>query len=161
MYVRYPSWGKPAFWKAARATSWCLPLISSKGQRTTIRWTTRFADDFQGCGLRVFEGPLITVLGTSLQNKDVLEFFHRSSWRAIGLEMEGAHYQKAIQAHSRIRGNISRDVQLNYAYYASDNPLDTSLTLASGPLGEAGVRPTYLVTEKILGKILPQISFAR
>ena len=118
-------------------------------------------DDFQGCGLRVFEGPLITVLGTSLQNKDVLEFFHRSSWRAIGLEMEGAHYQKAIQAHSRIRGNISRDVQLNYAYYASDNPLDTSLTLASGPLGEAGVRPTYLVTEKILGKILPQISFAR
>lgn len=32
------------------------------------------ADDFQGCGLRVFEGPLITVLGTSLQNKDVLEF---------------------------------------------------------------------------------------
>lgn len=119
------------------------------------------ADDFQGCGLRVFEGPLITVLGTSLQNKDVLEFFHRSSWRAIGLEMEGAHYQKAIQAHSRIRGNISRDVQLNYAYYASDNPLDTSLTLASGPLGEAGVRPTYLVTEKILGKILPQISFAR
>ena len=80
---------------------------------------------------------------------------------SILVGVEGAHYQKAIQAHSRIRGNISRDVQLNYAYYASDNPLDTSLTLASGPLGEAGVRPTYLVTEKILGKILPQISFAR
>ena len=113
------------------------------------------ARDFQGNGLQVFEGSMITVLGTSLQNKDVLEFFHRSSWKAIGLEMEGAHYQKAIQAHSRIRGNISRDVVLNYAYYASDNPLDTSLTLASGPLGETGVKPTYIVTEKILGKIFP------
>ena len=106
--------GKAAFWKAARATSWCLPLISSKGTADNYPLDNALcADDFQGCGLRVFEGPLITVLGTSLQNKDVLEFFHRSSWRAIGLEMEGAHYQKAIQAHSRIRGNISRDVQLN------------------------------------------------
>lgn len=113
------------------------------------------ADDFQGCGLQVFAGPMITVLGTSLQNKDVLAFFHRSSWRAVGLEMEGAHYQKAIQAHSRIRGNIRRDVLLNYAYYASDNPLDTSLTLASGPLGEVGVKPTYIVAEKILDKIFP------
>lgn len=114
------------------------------------------AEDFRDSGLKVFEGSMITVLGTSLQNKDVLEFFHRSSWHAVGLEMEGAHYQKAIQAHSRIRGNISRDVVLRYAYYASDNPLDTSLTLASGPLGEAGVKPTYIVTEKILERILSQ-----
>ena len=112
------------------------------------------AGDFRDSGIKTFEGTMITVLGTSLQNKDVLEFFHRSSWGAIGLEMEGAHYQKAIQAHSRIRGNISREVVLRYAYYASDNPLDTSLTLASGPLGEAGVRPTYLITEKILEQIL-------
>lgn len=112
------------------------------------------AGDFRDSGIKTFEGTMITVLGTSLQNKDVLEFFHRSSWGAIGLEMEGAHYQKAIQAHSRIRGNISRDVVLRYAYYASDNPLDSSLTLASGPLGEAGVRPTYLITEKILEQIL-------
>lgn len=112
--------------------------------------------DFATEGLNVYQGPMITVLGTSLQNKDVLEFFHRSSWRTIGLEMEGAHYQKAIQSHSRIRGNISRNVVLRYAYYASDNPLVTSLTLASGPLGEAGVKPTYLITEKILRQILPE-----
>lgn len=112
--------------------------------------------DFAAEGLNVYQGPMITVLGTSLQNKDVLEFFHRSSWCTIGLEMEGAHYQKAIQSHSRIRGNISRNVVLRYAYYASDNPLVTSLTLASGPLGEAGVKPTYLITEKILRQILPE-----
>ena len=28
--------------------------------------------DFEGFGLKVFEGPMITVLGTSLQNRDIL-----------------------------------------------------------------------------------------
>ncbi|TAF64677.1 MAG: hypothetical protein EAZ55_10575 [Cytophagales bacterium] len=109
--------------------------------------------DFEGFGVEVFEGTMITVLGTSLQNKDILEYFKDSSWQAIGLEMEGAHYQKAIQAESLIRGNISRDVVLRYAYYASDNPLITGNTLASGSLGAIGVKPTYLITCKILSKI--------
>lgn len=106
--------------------------------------------DFEGSGIPVYFGPMITVLGTSLQNKDILQFFLESSWKAVGLEMEGAHYQKAIQAASRIRNNIRPDVKLSYAYYASDNPLITGHTLASGALGEEGVKPTYLITEKIL-----------
>jgi hypothetical protein len=81
------------------------------------------SSDFEGKGLQVFEGPMITVMGTSLQNKDILRYFMRSSWRAVGLEMEGAHYQKAIQAASCIRRSIRPDVILRYAYYASDNPL--------------------------------------
>jgi hypothetical protein len=111
-------------------------------------------EDFEGEGLKVFEGPMITVLGTSLQNKDILEYFQNSSWKAIGLEMEGANYQKAIQAASRIRGNLTPDVIVRYAYYASDNPLLTGSTLASGSLGLIGVKPTYLITTKILNKIL-------
>ena len=111
------------------------------------------ASDFEGNGLKVFEGPMITVLGTSLQNKDILSYFKESSWRAIGLEMEGAHYQKAIQAQAMIRKNISQKVVTRYAYYASDNPLLTGNTLASGSLGLAGVIPTYLITHKILEKI--------
>ena len=111
-------------------------------------------EDFNGNGLNVFQGPMITVLGTSLQNKDILRFFLKSSWKAIGLEMEGAHYQKAIQAASRIRkAGIDKNVKLRYAYYASDNPLLTGQTLASGGLGIDGVKPTYLITEKILNKI--------
>jgi hypothetical protein len=110
-------------------------------------------EDFEGQGLNVCEGTMITVLGTSLQNKDILRYFLRSSWRAVGLEMEGAHYQKAIQAASKIRKNISENVTLRYAYYASDNPLLTGHTLASGSLGEEGVKPTYLITLKILNKI--------
>ncbi len=110
-------------------------------------------EDFEGSGLDVCEGTMITVLGTSLQNKDILRYFLRSSWKAVGLEMEGAHYQKAIQAASKIRKSISENVVIRYAYYASDNPLVTGHTLASGSLGEEGVKPTYLITSKILNRI--------
>jgi len=110
--------------------------------------------DFIDSGLGVYEGPMISVLGTSLQNKEILRYFLNSSWRAVGLEMEGAHYQKAIQAASKIRKSINSDVKLRYAYYASDNPLITGHTLASGSLGLDGVKPTYLITLKILNKIL-------
>ncbi len=109
--------------------------------------------DLNGYGIDVFSGTMVTVLGTSLQNKDLLEFFYNSSWKVIGLEMEGAHYQKAIQSASKIRGNIKKKVKIRYAYYASDNPLETGSTLASGGLGTAGVKPTYLITQKILEQI--------
>ena len=104
-------------------------------------------------GVDVYEGSMVTVLGTSLQNKDILKFFHNSTWNVIGLEMEGAHYQKAIQAASKVRGNINPEVKVRYAYYASDNPLETGSTLASGGLGTSGVKPTYLITRTILEQI--------
>ena len=84
--------------------------------------------DLLDCGVDVFEGTMVTVLGTSLQNKEILKFFKNSTWNVIGLEMEGAHYQKAIQAASRVRGSINEDVKVRYAYYASDNPLETGST---------------------------------
>lgn len=111
-------------------------------------------EDLECQGVNVYEGSMITVLGTSLQNKDILKFFFESTWSVIGLEMEGAHYQKAIQAASKVRGNIREDVKVRYAYYASDNPLKTGSTLASGGLGTSGVKPTYLITRTILEQIL-------
>jgi hypothetical protein len=111
------------------------------------------ASMFEGNDIPVFAGPMVTVLGTSLQNKDLLKFFHESTWGAIGLEMEGAYYQKAIQSASKIRKSIHPDVKVRYAYYASDNPLETGSTLASGGLGTTGVKPTYLITIKILEQI--------
>ncbi len=111
-------------------------------------------EDFEGFGLSVFEGPMITVLGTSLQNRDILRYFLKASWNAVGLEMEGAHYQKAIQAASQIRKSVKQDIAVRYAYYASDNPLVTGSTLASGSLGADGVKPTYLITVKMLNQIL-------
>jgi hypothetical protein len=110
-------------------------------------------EDLEGFGVQVFDGTMVSVLGTSLQNKDLLKFFHDSTWNVIGLEMEGAHYQKAIQSASKIRGNISENVKVRYAYYASDNPLETGATLASGGLGMTGVTPTYAITKRILEQI--------
>lgn len=110
--------------------------------------------DFENEDIQAVEGHMITVLGTSLQNKNVLLYFKNSTWNVIGLEMEGAHYQKAIQAASKIRKSISPDVKIRYAYYASDNPLETGSTLASGGLGLTGVKPTYFITEMFLNQIM-------
>ncbi|MGY5352129.1 DUF6909 family protein [Wenyingzhuangia sp. IMCC45533] len=111
---------------------------------------------FKNINLDVYTGNMITVLGTSLQNKFILNYFKSTSWKAIGLEMEGAHYQKAIQIASKIRNHISKQVKVRYAYYASDNPLHSGSTLASGGLGMKGVTPTYAITNVIVHQILTQ-----
>ena len=110
------------------------------------------ASDFDG-DIPVHVGPILTVLGTSLQNRDMLKRFQKSSWEAVGLEMEGGHYHRAIGA-AIIRGHISKDVKVRYAYYASDNPLVSGQSLASGSMGMEGIRPTYMITKVILEKIL-------
>ena len=102
--------------------------------------------------IHVYAGPMVTVLGTSLQNRDVLERFHGSSWRAVGLEMEGGHYQRAISG-AIIQGFIPADMKTRYAYYASDNPMVSGQTLASGPMGDEGIVSTYMISKVILEKI--------
>jgi hypothetical protein len=111
------------------------------------------SEDFSNTKIPTLEGTMITVLGTSLQNKDILTYFCQSSWKVIGIEMEGVHYQKAIQSAMHIRKTVRPTIKLRYAYYASDNPLETGSTLASGSLGQVGVVPTYTITQKILEKI--------
>jgi len=111
-------------------------------------------NQFKKLNLNTFKGNMITVLGTSLQNKFILNYFKSSTWRAIGLEMEGAHYQKAIQIASQVRNHISKKVKVSYAYYASDNPLNSGSTLASGGLGMKGVVPAYAITEVIVKQII-------
>lgn len=101
--------------------------------------------------IKVFIGPMATVLGTSLQNRDILKMF-KTDWNAIGLEMEGGYYQKAINA-AVIKGNIPADTRIRYAYYASDNPLMTGNTLAAGAMGQEGIKPTYMITKVIIEKI--------
>ncbi len=98
-------------------------------------------------------GPMVTVLGTSLQNRAVLERFHTSNWKAVGLEMEGGHFQRAISA-AIIQGHVAKDIKTRYAYYASDNPIQGGQTLAAGSMGKKGVVPTYLISKIILQKII-------
>ncbi len=113
-------------------------------------------EDFDD-NISVYCGPMVTVLGTSLQNRDVLKRFQMSSWKAIGIEMEGAHYQRAISA-AIIQGHIPSDMKTRYAYYASDNPLQSGHSLASGPMGQEGIKPTYMITKVLLEKILHPVS---
>jgi hypothetical protein len=102
--------------------------------------------------IKVYIGPMVTVVGTSLQNKDMLQKF-QTGWKTVGLEMEGGHYQRAVSA-AMVKGHIARDVKVRYAYYASDNPLQSGQTLAAGPMGDEGIKPTYIITKVILEKIL-------
>lgn len=64
------------------------------------------AKDFEA-DVNVFVCPIITVLGTSLQNRDVLQKFQMTSLNAVGLEMEGGHCQRAINA-AMIRGTSQK-----------------------------------------------------
>jgi hypothetical protein len=105
--------------------------------------------------VRIFTGPMVTVLGTSLQNRPVLKRFQTTSWRAVGLEMEGGHFHRAISA-AMLRGHIPQSVKVRYAYYASDNPLVSGQTLSSGGMGIEGIKPTYMTTKVILKKIFGQ-----
>ena len=109
------------------------------------------AADFDA-DMPVYTGPMVTVLGTSLQNRDMLLRF-QNSWQTVGLEMEGGHYQRAISA-AIIKGHIPKDIKIRYAYYASDNPLVSGQTLAAGDMGPEGIRPTYMVTKVMLERIL-------
>jgi hypothetical protein len=125
-------------------------VLEGRADNYTLNHDLRREDFDDSVG--VYAGPMITVLGTSLQNRDILEMFQTSTWKAVGLEMEGGHYQRAIGA-AIIRGHIPKDVQVRYAYYASDNPIRSGQTLAAGPMGIEGIRPTYMITKVILEKI--------
>ncbi len=110
-------------------------------------------EDFdEAKSIKIVRGTMLTVLGTSLQNSALLGRFLKSEWKVVGLEMEGGHYQRAISA-AIIQERIPQDLKVRYAYYASDNPLISGQTLASGPMGEEGLVPTYLISKVILQKI--------
>jgi hypothetical protein len=111
-------------------------------------------EDFEGAGVPVYEGAMITVLGTSLQNRDISRISKILRGRPSASKWKGAHYQKAIQAQSKIRDSVSRDVKGALRLLRLDNPLVTGATLASGSLGTIGVKPTYVITVKCLSKIL-------
>jgi hypothetical protein len=67
-------------------------------------------------------------------------------WKELIIKKPFNQLQKSEKVYQK-------NVKVRYAYYASDNPLETGSTLASGGLGTTGVKPTYLITIKILEQI--------
>jgi hypothetical protein len=100
----------------------------------------------------VHHGPMLTVDGTLLQNRQMLNFY-RQIWNVIGIEMEGTHYYREI-LESRQLGVIRPEVQFRFLYYVSDLPLETSATLAAPLRASEGVPPLYSITRHILNQII-------
>lgn len=100
---------------------------------------------------RVHVGPVLTVLGTVLQNRPMLGYY-RNIWGCVGLEMEGTYYCRQILESQR-RGALREDLALRFLYYVSDLPLQAGATL-SGPLRpHEGIPPLYAITREILADL--------
>lgn len=100
----------------------------------------------------VHYGPMLTVEGTLLQNRQMLSFY-REIWDVVAMEMEGAHYYREILESQQL-GVVSREVTTRFLYYISDLPLDahSGLTVPLAPV--EGVPPLYAITRSILNQIV-------
>ncbi|MBI4851054.1 MAG: hypothetical protein HY819_04415 [Acidobacteria bacterium] len=96
-------------------------------------------------------GPMLTVLGTVLQNNSMLNEYYEK-WHILGLEMEGIPYVRKLHQCNKL-GYLRDDIMINVAYYASDAPLIPGETL-SKELSFAGVDATYGINIVILNKLL-------
>ncbi len=97
-------------------------------------------------------GPVLTVAGTLLQNRQMLQL-NKHIWGCIGLEMEGTYYFRQV-LESMNRGVVSRDIEVRFLYYISDLPLDHEANLSGRLRAIEGVPPLYAVTREILAGIL-------
>lgn len=100
----------------------------------------------------VHRGPMLTVEGTLLQNRQMLSFYNEI-WDVIAMEMEGAHYFRQI-LESRQLGVVAREVETRFLYYISDLPLAPHGGLSVPLAPVEGVPPLYAVTRLILNQIL-------
>ncbi len=99
----------------------------------------------------VHQGPLLTVDGTLLQNRQMLNFY-RQIWDVIGIEMEGTHYYRGIVESGQL-GVIGQEVRYRFFYYVSDLPLQSHSNLAAPLKRSEGVPPLYAITRHILDEI--------
>jgi len=97
-------------------------------------------------------GPVLTVLGTVMQNQVMLNFYRRL-WGCVGLEMEGSYYCRQL-LQSKTRGVLRADVALRFLYYVSDLPLHEGQNLSGSMRALEGIPPLYAVTREVLAAIL-------
>ena len=106
----------------------------------------------QAPGSSVHTGPILTVAGTLMQNRQMLNFY-RHIWNCIGLEMEGTFYYRQILEAMELNV-IPRQIPSRFLYYVSDLPLGHRSSLSSRLHPSEGIPPLYCVTREILSAIL-------
>ncbi len=99
-------------------------------------------------GRSVLAGPLLTVGGTLLQNRAMLQFYRRI-WGCVGLEMEGIWYLRAVLEAEEL-GVLRRDARRRFLYYVSDLPLESGRNLSERLSPTEGIPPLYAITREIL-----------
>lgn len=99
----------------------------------------------------IHRGPILTVDGTLLQNRIMLNFYRRIR-QCIGLEMEGTYYYRQVLESMEL-GVLSRHVDLRFFYYVSDLPLQHTQALSSRMHASEGIPPLYGITRHILDEI--------
>jgi CRP-like cAMP-binding protein len=99
-------------------------------------------------GRRVHAGPLLTVGGTLLQNRAMLQFYRRI-WGCMGLEMEGTWYLRAVLEAEQL-GLLRPGARRRFLYYVSDLPLRSGHRLSERLSPREGIPPLYAITREIL-----------
>ncbi len=102
----------------------------------------------------VHTGPILTVGGTLLQNRVLLNFYQKI-WGCVGLEMEGTYYLREIKKAVHL-GVVPKDLRTSFVYYVSDVPLATGETLAGAMRPEEGIPPLYAITREIIAGIIQE-----
>jgi hypothetical protein len=100
-------------------------------------------------GRSVLTGPLLTVGGTLLQNRAMLQFYRRI-WGCVGLEMEGIWYLRAVLEAEEL-GVLRRGARRRFLYYVSDLPLEVVHNLSERLSPAEGIPPLYAITREMLG----------
>jgi len=97
------------------------------------------------------KGPMLTVPGTAIQNKEVLEYY-KYEYHILGLEMEGIPNLEEIK-NAKHKELLKKDVKLNIGYWASDNPQKPDQHLGGNHM-DKGFIPTYALSIAVLNNIL-------
>ncbi|MDP3177430.1 MAG: cyclic nucleotide-binding domain-containing protein [Spirochaetaceae bacterium] len=103
-------------------------------------------------GRSVHSGSLLTVGGTLLQNRAMLQFYRRI-WGCIGIEMEGTWYLRAVLEAEQL-GLLRPGARRRFLYYVSDLPLRSGHRLSQRLSPREGIPPLYAITREILRDLL-------
>jgi hypothetical protein len=105
-------------------------------------------------GRSIHTGPLLTAVGTLLQNRMLLNFYRRL-WRCVGLEMEGFFYYRHVRKATQL-GVVPAGLPLRFLYYVSDLPLLAGTSLSEPLRASEGIPPLYAITREVLSSIFEQ-----
>jgi hypothetical protein len=103
---------------------------------------------------KVWSGGVLTVLGTLLQDKKLLQYY-KKLMGCKSIEMEGSFYAKEVMRFRKLK-LLSDKVHMRFMYYFSDTPLSTDQTeTLSKDMGLSEViPPQYAVTRELLRLVL-------